>query len=224
MDVFAAGLFDPQSLIEASGGWALLVVCAIIFAETGLLVGVVLPGDTMLFFTGVLTFAGVIEVPIVLVVLAVVLAAIAGDQVGYLIGYRAGPAVFERKQAGLISRATLDRTSGFFRRYGPATVTLARFIAVVRTVAPVAAGAARMHYRSFLAFNLIGGILWPTLLILAGYFLGQIPGVADFVSRYIDLVLLGVVLVTAVIIVVSVLRARRRKRAEAAGGSARSGS
>ncbi len=204
------GLLDPQGLIEGSGGWALLVVCAIIFAETGLLFGVVLPGDTLLFFTGLLTFTGVIQVPIGLVLPAVALAAVAGDQLGYLLGSRAGPAIFQRREAGLISRATLERTEGFFRRYGPATVTLARFIPVVRTVAPVAAGTARMRYRTFLGFNVIGGVVWPTILILAGYFLGHIPGVRDFVSRYIDLVLVGVVVITAVIIVISVVRARRR--------------
>ena len=213
-----AGLLDPQGLIEASGGWALLVVCAIIFAETGLLVGVVLPGDTMLFFTGVLTFSGVIEVPIALVLAAVAFAAVAGDQLGYLIGRRAGPAIFERRDAGLISRATIERTAGFFRRYGAVTVTFARFIPVVRTVAPVAAGAAQMRYRTFLGFNVIGGILWPTALILIGYFLGQIPWVTDLVTKYIDYVLIGVVLVTAVIIVISVIRAQRKKRAERTGG------
>lgn len=208
------GIFDPQSIIEGSGGWALVVVCLIIFVETGLLIGFVLPGDTLLFFTGVLTFAGVIGVPVPLVIVAVAVSAIAGDQLGYLIGRRLGPRVFERREAGLISRSTLDRTNGFFDRYGAATVTIARFVPVVRTVAPVAAGTARMHYRRFLTFNVIGGLAWPTLLILAGYFLGQLPGVADFVSKYIELVLGGIVVISVISVGVSVFRRHRAARRE----------
>jgi membrane-associated protein len=210
--VTATGLLDPQSIIESSGAWALVVVCAIIFVETGLLIGFVLPGDTLLFFAGVLSFAGVIPEPVVLMIAAVAVAGILGDQLGYLIGRKAGPRIFERKEAGLISTATLQRTDGFFCRYGPATVTIARFVPVVRTVAPVAAGTARMPYVRFLTFNIVGGILWPTALILAGYFLGRIPGVADFVSEYIDFILLGIVVISIVSIVISVTRARRHRR------------
>ena len=208
----ATGLFDPQGIIEGSGSWGLLVVCAIIFVETGLLIGFVLPGDTLLFFAGVLTFGGVIPEPVAVVIAAVAVAAILGDQLGYVIGRKTGPRIFERKEAGLISKATLERTDGFFRRYGPATVTIARFIPVVRTVAPVAAGTARMRYLTFLTFNVVGGILWPTALILAGYFLGQIPGVADFVAKYIDLILIGIVVLSIVSILISTLRARRNRR------------
>ncbi|GAA3596400.1 VTT domain-containing protein [Klugiella xanthotipulae] len=208
----AAGLFDPAAIIQGSGGWGLLVVCGIIFVETGLLIGFLLPGDTLLFFTGVLTFAGVIDVPLLVVVVAACLAAVAGDQLGYIIGHRLGPSVFERKQAGLISQATLERTNGFFERYGAATVMIARFVAVVRTVAPVAAGASRMHYARFLSYNVMGGVLWCVLLILAGFFLGQIPGVADFVSQYIDLVLMGIVGISVLLIVISAIRARRQAR------------
>jgi membrane-associated protein len=210
----ATGLFDPQSIIQGSGGWGLLVVCAIVFVETGLLVGFVLPGDTLLFFTGVLTFAGVIPAPVALVIAAVSFSAILGDQLGYVIGRKAGPRIFDRKEAGLISRSTLRRTDGFFRRYGAATVTIARFVPVVRTVAPVAAGTARMHYVTFVSYNVIGGIVWPTALILAGYFLGQVPGVAAFVASYIDLILLGIVVISVASIVISALRARRNRRDE----------
>ncbi|THG32842.1 DedA family protein [Naasia lichenicola] len=205
------GIFDPQSIIESSGPWGLLVVCAIIFVETGLLIGFVLPGDTLLFFTGVLTFSGVLNVPLPVVIGAVILSAVIGDQLGYLIGHRAGPAVFERKQAGLISKASLDRTNAFFERYGARTVTIARFVPVVRTIAPVAAGAARMHYRRFLIYNIVGGALWALLIILAGYFLGQIPGVADFVSKYIDIILIGIVVLSVGSLLVNLLRQRRAR-------------
>ena len=214
----ASGLFDPQSIIEGSGAWGLLVVCAIIFVETGLLIGFVLPGDTLLFFTGVLTFTGAVSMPVAGVIAVVVLAAVLGDQLGYLIGRRLGPRVFERREAGLISKASLDRTDRFFQRFGPATVTIARFVPVVRTIAPVAAGTGRMPYLRFLAFNVVGGVLWPTLLILAGYLLGRIPGVADFVSRYIDLILGGIVVVSVLSVVVSVVRSRRARAREADAG------
>lgn len=206
------GFLDPQGLIEGSGPWGLLVVCAIIFVETGLLIGFVLPGDTLLFFTGVLTFSRVLDVPLPLVIGAVILSAVLGDQLGYLIGHRLGPSVFQRKQAGLISKSSLDRTNSFFARYGARTVTIARFVPVVRTVAPVAAGTGRMHYRRFLIYNVVGGALWAVLLILAGYFLGQIPGVADFVSQYIDIILIGIVVLSLASLGLNLLRQRKAQR------------
>ncbi|THG30638.1 DedA family protein [Naasia lichenicola] len=205
------GILDPQSIIESSGPWGLLVVCAIIFVETGLLIGFVLPGDTLLFFTGVLTFSGVLDVPLPVVIGAVIVSAVLGDQLGYLIGHRAGPAVFERKQAGLISKASLERTNAFFAKYGARTVTIARFVPVVRTIAPVAAGAARMHYRRFLIYNIVGGAAWTLLIIVAGYFLGQIPGVADFVSSYIDIILIGIVVLSVGSLAINLLRQRRKR-------------
>ncbi len=211
------GFFDPQSIIESSGPWGLLVVCAIIFVETGLLIGFVLPGDTLLFFTGVLTFTGILDVPLPIVIGAVILAAVLGDQLGYLIGHRAGPSIFERRQAGLISKASLDRTNAFFARYGARTVTIARFIPVVRTIAPVGAGAGKMHYRRFLIYNIVGGAFWALLIILGGYFLGQIPGVADFVEKYIDVILIGIVVISVGSLGLNLLRRRRRSRAADSG-------
>jgi membrane-associated protein len=206
------GFLDPQGLIEGSGPWGLLVVCAIIFVETGLLIGFVLPGDTLLFFTGVLTFSGVLNVPLPIVIGAVILSAVLGDQLGYFIGHRLGPSVFQRKQAGLISKSSLERTYSFFARYGARTVTIARFVPVVRTVAPVAAGTGKMPYRRFLIYNVVGGVLWAVLIILAGYFLGQIPGVADFVSQYIDIILIGIVVLSVSSLGLNLLRRRKAQR------------
>ncbi|WP_253259115.1 DedA family protein [Subtercola boreus] len=206
---------DPNTVIQNTGPWALVVVCAIIFAETGLLIGFVLPGDTLLFFTGLLTFTGVIPVPIWLVVIVISISAVLGDQLGYLIGYRTGPRIFERKSSGIFSTKSVERTQAFFTKYGGAAVILARFIAVVRTFAPVAAGVGRMHYRKFLLYNAIGGVGWTLLIVLLGYFLGHIPGVADVVTRYIDVVIGGILVITLVSVLVSVLRARRANRSEA---------
>lgn len=206
----ASGFLDPQSLISSAGPWGLAVVCALIFVETGLLVGFVLPGDTLLFFTGLLTFTGAIALPVWLVIICVAVAAIVGDQVGYAIGRVGGPRVFERKESGLFSKSSVRQTERFFERFGPLSVTLARFVPVVRTFAPVAAGIARMSYGRFLMFNVIGGILWTTLLVLVGFSVGHIPGVATFVSKYIDIVLIGIVVVSVVPVIIRSLAARRR--------------
>lgn len=213
-----AGLLDPQSLIDGSGGWALLVICAIAFCETALLIGFFLPGDTLLFFTGVLTFTGHITQPLWLTILAIALAAIIGDQVGFTIGRRTGPAVFERREAGLFSRQSVLRTQHFFDRFGPAAVSIARFVPVVRTIAPVAAGVGHMRRRVFTLFNVVGGVVWTTVVVLLGYWLGHIPGVADFVSKYLDYILIGIVVISIVPLLIRLLASRKTRRA--LGGAA----
>jgi len=209
-----SGLLDPQGIIDAAGPWALLGVCAIVFAETGLLVGFFLPGDTLLFFTGVLTLTGRIGEPLWLVVVAVIVAAFLGDQLGYAIGRRGGPRVFERKESGFFSRASVERTQQFFDRFGGAAVTIARFVPVVRTFAPVAAGVGRMRWGLFTVFNIVGAAVWATAVILLGYGLGHIPGVADFVSTYLDVILIGIVVVSVVPILVRAVALRRRSRVD----------
>ncbi|MBC7442467.1 MAG: VTT domain-containing protein [Ramlibacter sp.] len=190
------GVLDPQAVIAGAGVWGLAVVCAIVFAETGLLIGFFLPGDTLLFFTGVLALSGVISQPLWIVVPAIALSAALGDQLGYVIGHRSGPRVFERRESGLFSRKSVTRTQGFFDRFGPAAVTVARFVPVVRTFAPVAAGIGTMPRRLFTMFNLVGASVWSTAIVLLGYGLAHIPGVAEFAARYIDFILIGIVVVS----------------------------
>ncbi len=210
------GLLDPQALIDGAGPWALLGVCAIVFAESGLLIGFFLPGDTLLFFTGVLTLTGHIPQPLWLIILCVSVAAILGDQLGYTIGRRSGPAIFERRESGLFSRASVDRTQAFFDRFGPIAVTIARFVPVVRTFAPVAAGVGKMRRSTFTVYNIVGAVLWSAAVILIGYGLGHIPGVADFVATYLDIILIGIVVISVgpVVIRALVLRMRRNSRDE----------
>jgi membrane-associated protein len=207
-----AGLLDPQALIDGAGPWALLGVCAIVFAESGLLIGFFLPGDTLLFFTGVLTLTGHIPQPLWLVILAVAVAAILGDQLGYTIGKRSGPPIFERRESGLFSRASVVRTQGFFDRFGPAAVTIARFVPVVRTFAPVAAGVGRMRRRTFTLYNIVGATVWSAAVILIGFWLGHIPGVAAFVSTYLDLILIAIVVLSVGPVLVRAVVLRMRKR------------
>ncbi|MET4782665.1 DedA family protein [Glaciihabitans sp. UYNi722] len=213
LSLISTGLLDPQSLITGAGAWGLAIVCAAVFAETGLLVGFFLPGDTLLFFTGVLTLSGAIREPLWLVILLVGLAAALGDQLGYTIGRKTGPAVFERRESGVFSRKSVTRTQNFFDRFGPVAVTIARFVPVVRTFAPVAAGVGRMPRRLFTFFNLIGAALWSGSVIVLGFALAHLPGVADFVSQYIDIVLIGIVVVSVVPILVRTITVRRRAAA-----------
>ncbi len=187
------GLFDVEAWITGAGQWGLVLVCAIVFIETGLLIGFLLPGDTLLVITGILTFTGVIPQPIWLVVLSIFIAAVLGDQLGYYIGYRAGPPIFERRSSGFFSKKSVARTEAFFARYGGWAVTIARFIGVVRTIAPVAAGVGKMPYRTFLFFNILGALLWGVGLTLLGWGAAHIPGVADLVTDYIEVVFLVVI-------------------------------
>jgi membrane-associated protein len=205
-----SGFLDPQSVIAGAGVWGLVVVCAIVFVETGLLVGFFLPGDTLLFFTGVLTLSGVISQPLWVVIPAIAVSAALGDQLGYLIGRTTGRRIFDRRDSGLFSRSSVTRTQGFFDRFGPAAVTIARFVPVVRTFAPVAAGVGKMPRRVFTLFNIIGAALWTTGVVLLGFGLAHIPGVADFAARYIDLVLIGIVVLSIVPVVIRALASRRQ--------------
>ena len=207
---------DPAA-IAGAGAWALPLVCAIVFAETGLLLGFLLPGDTLLIITGVFTFSGVIHVDIWWVCLAISAAAFLGGEVGYLIGHRVGPRIFERKESGLFSIENVKRTNGFFERFGGLAVIVARFVPIVRTFAPVAAGVGHMNYRKYSLYNAIGALIWGSGLTFAGFLLGYIPPVKDFVVEYIDLILLAAVVITLVPTIFhyvqSMVKARRKRAA-----------
>ena len=208
---------DPENLINGFGPFALLGICFIVFAETGLLVGFLLPGDTLLVITGLLTFAGVIDIPIYWVCLAIALAAFLGGEVGYLIGNKLGPKVFERKESGLFSVANVQRTNAFFERFGGLAVIVARFVPIVRTFAPVAAGVGHMDPKKYSLYNAIGAFIWGALLTFGGWVLGFIPPLANFVTEYIDVILLGAVAITLIPTIFhyvqSVVKARKARLA-----------
>ena len=189
---------DPTSLITGFGPYALLGVAFIVFAETGLLVGFLLPGDTLLITAGVLSVGNAFGVNIWVVCAAISLGAFLGGEMGYLIGHKAGPRIFERSENGLFSKKNVERTNAFFIRYGGFAVIIARFVPVVRTFAPVAAGVGHMNYKKYTLYNLFGAILWGTGLTMIGFGVGHIPVVAAFVQNYIDIVLLGVVVVVLI--------------------------
>jgi membrane-associated protein len=202
---------DPQHLISTFG---LIGILVIVFAESGLLIGFFLPGDSLLFTTGLLVADGTyLHQPLWLVCLLVAVAAVLGDQFGYLFGRRFGPALFRRPDSRLFKQENLTRARGFFDRYGARSIVLARFVPIVRTFTPIVAGASRMHYRTFLIYNVIGGTLWACGVTTLGYFLGQVA----FVRSNIELILIGIVVVSVVPVAVELLRARRRSRAAVAG-------
>ena len=209
---------DPEVLINGFGPWALLGVCAIVFAETGLLIGFLLPGDTLLVITGLFVFFDIITIDIWWVALAIGAAAFIGGEVGYLIGHRLGPRVFERKESGLFSVKNVQRTNAFFVRFGGFAVIAARFVPIVRTFAPVAAGVGHMDYRKYSLYNFIGAMIWGAGLTFFGYFLGYIPPLADFVRDYIDLILLGAVVLTLLPTIYHYIKSTVKARREARAG------
>ena len=206
---------DPEIIISSAGPWALLIVCAIVFAETGLLVGFLLPGDTLLVITGLVT-GTLINIDIWWVCLAIGFAAFIGGEVGYLIGHKLGPRIFEQKESGIFSVENVRRTNAFFTRFGGFAVIVARFVPIVRTFAPVAAGVGHMNYRKYSLYNFIGAMIWGAGLTYVGHLLNNIPPVAEFVKSYIDLILLGAVAVTLIPTVFhyvqSTVKARRAAR------------
>lgn len=215
---------DPAAIIDAAGPWALLVVCLIIFAETGLLIGFLLPGDTLLVLAGLLSNPtthpphGVFGVNVWVVGLLIGLSAFVGGEVGYLIGHKAGPAIFERKDSGIFSRKNVERTNEFFERFGAATVILARFVPIVRTFAPIAAGVGHMNKWKYTLYNFIGAVIWGFGLTIFGFLISLIPGVGEFVAEYIDVFLLIAVAGTALFIAFNFLRERAQaKKAERMG-------
>lgn len=197
---------DPQTLLTSLGDVAFWVVLGIIFAECGLLIGFFLPGDSLLFITGLFIASGFISINIWLACLLLLTAAIVGNAVGYAIGYKVGPALFRREDSRLFKRQYVERTHAFFDKYGGRAIILARFVPIVRTFITAIAGVGRMDFRRFMIFSAIGGVIWAVGVTLAGYFLGTIP----FVKDNIEAILLLVVLVSVIPIVIELIKHRRQ--------------
>jgi membrane-associated protein len=200
---------DPQWLISTFG---LVGILVLVFAESGLLIGFFLPGDSLLFTTGLLIAnAQYLHQPLWLMCLLISIAAVLGDQFGYLFGRKFGPALFRRPNSRLFKQENLQRAAGFFDKYGSRSIVLARFVPIVRTFTPIVAGASDMHYRRFLRYNVAGGTLWACGVTVLGYFLGQVA----FVKSNIELILIAIVVVSVIPVVVELVRGRRRAPAAA---------
>ncbi|MET9965010.1 VTT domain-containing protein [Streptomyces sp. NPDC006356] len=199
---------SPDYLIET---FSLPGILLIVFAESGLFA--FLPGDSLLFTAGLFVAEGnYITQPLWLVCTLIVLAAVIGDQVGYMIGKFFGPKLFNRPNSKLFKQENLEKAHEFMEKYGPKAIVLARFVPIVRTFAPIVAGAGRMRYATFLTYNVIGGIAWGTGVTLAGYWLGQI----DFIKTNVEAILVLIVFVSVVPIIIEFLRERAKKKRAAA--------
>jgi len=197
-----SGAYSLDGLIRWGG---YVVLFAIVFTETGLLVGFFLPGDSLLITAGLVAAAGGLNILWLDAILIV--AAVTGDSVGYAIGARLGPRLFTRPKSLIFNPRHVERTRAFYARHGPKTIVIARFVPLIRTFAPVVAGVGAMEYRRFIFYNVAGGVGWVISMTWAGYLLGRaIPNVAD----YVHIIVVVVIILSVIPIVVEIARERRR--------------
>ncbi|MFF4548055.1 DedA family protein [Streptomyces sp. NPDC001435] len=196
---------DPNYLLETYSIWGLLLI---VFAESGLLIGFFLPGDSLLFTCGLLITSHQLDFPLWAAIALICAAAVLGDQAGYMFGKKVGPSLFNRPDSRLFKQENVTKAHEFFEKYGPKSLILARFVPVVRTFTPIIAGVSGMKYRSFLVFNVIGGVLWGAGVTLLGSWLGNI----DFVNKNIEAILILIVLISVIPIAIEFLRARSKNR------------
>lgn len=204
---FLQTLIHPKELVHLvisfSGIWVYVALFAIVFSETGLLVGFFLPGDSLLFTLGFVASTGELNVAAVIAVL--VAAAIAGDSTGYFLGHSAGPRIFSRPKSRFFNPRHLTDTQAFYAKHGGKTLIYARFLPIVRTFAPFVAGVARMPYAKFLAFSVCGGVGWVTFMTLLGYSLGRVA----IIQKYFDQVILLIIVISLIPAAMQVLKNRR---------------
>jgi membrane-associated protein len=202
-------LLDPEKIIQVGG---LALVTAIIFAETGLMFGFFLPGDSLLFTVGLFCALEILPVPIGWVILALSAAAIVGDQVGYWTGRLLGQRLFEKRETWFFKRKYLEQTRAFYNRWGKSAIILGRYVPIVRTFAPILAGVVGFSPRQFIVYNATGGILWIVSLTLAGYGLGS---AFPWLRKYIEVITLGIIVLSLLPILRAYLKARARAKAAA---------
>lgn len=206
--MFGISWLDPHALIATYSNLAVFIACAIVFTETGLLVGFFLPGDSLLFVIGVFLASPTSQMPLWLACLLISTSAWLGDQTGYWIGRKLGPAVFNRPNSRLFSQSNVEAAHRFFERYGAKAVVLAHFVPVMRTFIPVAAGVGQMDYLKFLKFNIVGVIGWGTGVTLLGYFLGGF----GFVQDHIEWVTLAFIVLSFIPVLTELLKARAESK------------
>lgn len=202
----AAGLLDPEGLLKGFGGLALLMACVILFIECGLLVGVILPGDSLLFIVGLLIASNFIATPLAIAIVLLSLSAIAGNLVGYWTGSKVGPKLFSRPDSKIFRTEYVATTQNFFEKHGTRAIVLARFVPVIRSVITGMAGIAKMNFKTYATYSTIGGVAWVTSMTLVGYFLGSV----SFIKEHIDFVTIGIVLLSLIPVIFEVLRQRKQ--------------
>lgn len=199
---------DPAQLLRMLGPYVLVGLCLIIFAECGLLIGFFMPGDSLLFTAGLFVADGLLGTPIWLVCLLLTVCAVVGNVVGYYLGYRAGPALFNRSDSRLFKQEYVDRAHAFFDQYGARAILLGRFVPIVRTFITAVAGVGRMDPRRYFTYSVLGGVVWATGVTLLGYWLGGIAVVRD----HVELILIGIVALSVIPIVIEAIRTRALSR------------
>ena len=193
-------------IIRTYGLWTHLLLFLIIFCETGLVVAPILPGDSLLFAAG--TFAALGSLNLTGIIVSLSVAAVAGDTVNYWIGHLVGPKVFTQNTSRFFKKEYLDRTHQFYEKYGGKTIIIARFVPIIRTFAPFVAGIGSMTYVRFIAYNVVGGVGWIMILVLAGYFFGNVP----IVRRNFSLVILAIIIISVLPGVVEFARQKYRRK------------
>ncbi len=195
-----------DEIIRAYGLWTHLLLFLIIFCETGLVVTPFLPGDSLLFAAG--TFAALGSLHLTWIIISLAIAAVAGDTINYWIGHLVGPKVFTQQTSRFFKREYLDRTHRFYEKYGGKTIIIARFVPIIRTFAPFVAGIESMTYARFIAYNVVGGVGWVMILILSGYFFGNVP----FVRHNFSLVILAIIIISVLPAVIEFVRQKQAQK------------
>ena len=225
IELFRHYVLNPKNLIDwmlaTLGVYVYVGLFFIVFAETGLAIGFFLPGDSLLVVAGLFAAAGKLNLAALMILLFI--AAVVGDAVGYYSGKRVGPAIFSRPKSRFFNPAHLKKAHEFYEKHGGKTIVIARFVPIVRTFAPIVAGAANMSYRQFFVYNVFGGLFWVVSMLLAGYFLGELVqqfvrnvfGVEGFLLEdHIDKVVIVVVFLSILPIIFEYLRTRRARKRE----------
>lgn len=194
-----------SDLIQTYGLWTYLILFVVIFCETGLVVTPFLPGDSLIFAAGTFAARGDLKVGWLFLVLAA--AAVIGDTVNYWIGKIIGPKIFHKEKTRFFKKEYLDRTHGFYEKYGAETIIIARFVPIIRTFAPFVAGIGRMSYLKFISYNVIGGVGWVAIFTFGGYFFGNIP----FVKNNFSIVIIAIILISLVPAVLEFLKHRKKR-------------
>lgn len=198
---------NPETMLTTFGDIAFWVVMGIIFAECGLLIGFFLPGDSLLFVTGLFIAQNFISMNIWLAAILLTISAILGNAVGYWIGKQAGPALFRKPDSKLFKREYVEKTAEFFEKYGARAIVMARFVPIVRTFITATAGMGRMNFRRFIVFSAIGAVLWAGGVTILGYFLGNI----EFVKKNIEFILILVIVISLIPVFVEWVKHRRQR-------------
>lgn len=201
-------VLSPDGLLKSFGAWAFIGVLVIVFVECGLLLGIVLPGDSLLFITGLFIVNGTIDVNIYVAVLLITISAILGNLVGYWVGAKIGPALFSRKDSRFFKQEYVERTAVFFEKHGSRAIVLARFTPIVRTLITASAGIGKMPFKTYAIYSSFGGVLWVGSMTLLGYFFGTVPFIAD----HLEALTVAIVVLSVIPIAVEMIRAKRTSK------------